>query len=107
MAAAAEAEAAEKEEGMEIKEEDGVKRDYFEPASSFQGARPGWCFKMGLRGLGYYRDSKQEVKAEKTEKKEEKKEKSEKSEKTEKTEKTEKSEKPAVKEEDEEKEKEA
>merc|ERR1712151_661544 len=60
MAAAAEAEAAEKEEGMDIKEEDGtVKRDFFEPASSFQGARPGWCFKMGLRGLGYYRDPKQ------------------------------------------------
>merc|ERR1712050_782314 len=90
MAAAQEAEAAEKEEGVEVKEEKGeVKRDNFEPAASFQGARPGWCFKMGVRGLGYYRDAKQEVKAEKTEKKEEKKEKSEKSEKTEKTEKTE------------------
>merc|ERR1712217_764372 len=67
MAAAAEAEAAEKEDGMEVKEEEGFKRDYFEPASSFQGARPGWCFKMGMRGLGYYRDAKQEVKEEKRE----------------------------------------
>merc|ERR1711870_151508 len=44
MAAAAEAEAAEREDGTDIKEEDGSKRDYFEPAASFQGARPGYCF---------------------------------------------------------------
>merc|ERR1712151_806212 len=74
MAAAAEAEAAEKEEGVEVKDEAGVaKREIFEPASAFAGARPGWAFKMGSRGLGYYRDAKQE--AVKAEKKEEKKEK--------------------------------
>jgi len=74
MAAAAEAEAAEKEEGVEVKDEAGVvKREAFEPAKEFQGARPGWAFKMGSRGLGYYRDAKQE--AVKAEKKEEKKEK--------------------------------
>merc|ERR1712113_1162560 len=72
MAAAAEAEAAEKDEGGEVKDEDGTtgKREYFEPASSFQGARPGFAFKMGPRGLGYYRDAKQEIA--KTEKKEQK-----------------------------------
>merc|ERR1712151_1283349 len=35
MAAAAEAEAAEKEEGAEVKEEDGPKKEQFEPAASF------------------------------------------------------------------------
>merc|ERR1712190_440654 len=69
MAAAAEAEAAEKEEGAEVKEEDGgAKKEQFEPAASFQGFRPGWCFKMGIRGLGYYRDKHQDVKEEKKEK---------------------------------------
>merc|ERR1712151_1247345 len=70
MAAAVEAEAAEKEEAMEggIKEEGG--KDAFEPCSSFKGARAGYCFKMGVRGLGYYRDKYQDIKAEKQEKKE-------------------------------------
>merc|ERR1712056_135608 len=73
MAAAAEAEAAEKEEGAEVKEEDGgAKKEQFEPAASFQGFRPGFVFKMGARGLGYYRDRVQEEKV-----KEEKKEKTE------------------------------
>jgi len=72
MTAAAEAEAAEKDEAGELKDEDGgaAKRDFFEPASSFQGARPGFAFKMGPRGLGYYRDAKQEqTKVEKKEQK--------------------------------------
>lgn len=82
MAAAAEAEAAEKEDGGEVKEETGVKREFFEAASKFEGARPGWAFKMGPRGLGYYRDVKQEVKLQepKDQVKEEKKEKQEKKE---------------------------
>ncbi|CAE8665970.1 unnamed protein product, partial [Polarella glacialis] len=29
----------------------------FNPSSSFQGARPGWVFKLGAQGLGYYFDS--------------------------------------------------
>lgn len=93
MAAAAEAEAAEKGEDTEIKDEDGTaKREYFEPAASFQGARLGFAFKMGPRGLGYYRDFKQELvpkgeKKEKVEKqeptvKEEEKKEGEKEEKT-------------------------
>merc|ERR1719379_3299067 len=94
MAAAAEAEAAEKEEGAEVKEEDGgTKKEQFEPAASFQGFRPGFVFKMGARGLGYYRDRVQEEKV-----KEEKKEKSEKVENA-KLEKSEKPEKPQVKDE--------
>ena len=28
----------------------------FEPCSGFQGARPGWAFKRGQWGVGYYRD---------------------------------------------------
>lgn len=28
----------------------------FDPSATFTGARPGWAFKMGGRGLGYYRD---------------------------------------------------
>ena len=28
----------------------------FEPCSGFQGARPGWAFKRGQRGVGYYGD---------------------------------------------------
>merc|ERR1712187_688379 len=69
MAAAAEAEAAEKEEELEgVKKEKGEKPENFEAASSFKGSRPGWCFKMGVRGLGYYRDKHQEVKEEKKEK---------------------------------------
>merc|ERR1712232_1058553 len=72
MAAAAEAEAAEKDEAAEVKEEDGgVKGLTFDPAQTFQGSRPGWCFKLGARCLGYYRDPKQEVKEEKKEKKKE------------------------------------
>merc|ERR1712187_251709 len=100
MAAAAEAEAAEKEEGAEVKEEDGGKKEQFEPAASFQGFRPGFVFKMGARGLGYYRDRVQEdkVKEEKKEKTETKPEKSEKLEHA-KPEKPEKSEKPQVKDE--------
>merc|ERR1711988_389364 len=67
MTAAAEAEAAEKEDGAEgVKEEAGGAT--FEACQSFQGARPGWCFKMGARGLGYYRDRVQDVKQEKKEK---------------------------------------
>merc|ERR1712146_843453 len=34
--------------------------DTFQAASSFQGARPGYVFKTGARGLGYYRDPKQQ-----------------------------------------------
>merc|ERR1719329_1625703 len=29
----------------------------FEPSESFRGARPGFVFKMGVKGLGYYEDS--------------------------------------------------
>merc|ERR1712039_42272 len=57
---AAEAAALQKEE--ELKEEAGDSRVAFEPASSFQGARPGYAFKTGARGLGYYLDPKQQVK---------------------------------------------
>ena len=35
-----------------------VVRDGFEPANRFAGARPGWVFKKGVDGLGYYRDAK-------------------------------------------------
>merc|ERR1712003_596424 len=87
MAAAAEAEAAEKEDA-EVKEEGKEEKLLFEPAASYQGTRPGYVFKMGARGLGYYRDRVQEEKV-KEEKKEEKTEKTEKVEKTEKTEKSE------------------
>merc|ERR1712232_431475 len=110
MAAAAEAEAAEKEEGLEgVKEEKG---ETFEPSSTFKGSRPGWCFKMGVRGLGYYRDKHQDVKGEKKEKseagvKEEDLTKDDtkevKDEKKEKVEKTEKAEKGQVKDEKKEK----
>jgi len=61
MATAQEEAAAEKEEEGVKEEDGGIKRESFEPASSFQGARPGYCFKMGSRGLGYYRDPKQDV----------------------------------------------
>jgi len=30
---------------------------FFEPSSSFQGAREGMCFKLGHLGLGYYKDT--------------------------------------------------
>jgi len=75
MAAAAEAEAAEREgEGEGVKEEGADAKQYFEPASSFQGQRPGFAFKMGPRGLGYYRDPKQDMlKGEKKEQKTEQK----------------------------------
>eukprot|EP00440_Ansanella_granifera_P073946 gb/GFBE01080240.1/.p1 GENE.gb/GFBE01080240.1/~~gb/GFBE01080240.1/.p1 ORF type:complete len:625 (+),score=114.11 gb/GFBE01080240.1/:1-1875(+) len=33
----------------------------FEPSDSFVGARPGWCFKLGDRGLGYYLDGSDDV----------------------------------------------
>ncbi|CAE7464130.1 PRPF6, partial [Symbiodinium pilosum] len=59
MATAQEEAAAEKDE-LDVKDEGGVKQESFEPATSFQGAKPGWCFKMGMRGLGYYRDPKQD-----------------------------------------------
>ncbi|CAE7896931.1 STA1 [Symbiodinium sp. KB8] len=59
MATAQEEAAAEKDE-LDIKDEGGVKQESFEPATTFQGAKPGWCFKMGMRGLGYYRDPKQD-----------------------------------------------
>merc|ERR1712151_1404239 len=57
------------EEAMEggVKEEGG--KDAFEPCSSFKGARPGYCFKMGVRGLGYYRDKYQDIKSDKKEEK--------------------------------------
>lgn len=60
MATAQEEAAAEKDE-LDVKDEGGVKMESFEPATSFMGARPGWCFKMGMRGLGYYRDPKQDL----------------------------------------------
>eukprot|EP00438_Fugacium_kawagutii_P008195 Skav212247 [mRNA] locus=scaffold999:27196:39716:- [translate_table: standard] len=60
MATAQEEAAAEKDE-LDVKDEGGVKMESFEPATSFMGARPGWCFKMGMRGLGYYRDPKQDM----------------------------------------------
>jgi hypothetical protein len=28
----------------------------FQPSSSFTGARPGFCFKLGVQGVGYYKD---------------------------------------------------
>ena len=31
--------------------------DTFTPASAFGGAKPGWVFKEGDRGTGYYRDN--------------------------------------------------
>ncbi|CAK9022989.1 unnamed protein product [Durusdinium trenchii] len=46
MATAQEEAAAEKDE-LDVKDEGGVKMESFEPATSFSGARPGWCFKMG------------------------------------------------------------
>jgi len=42
--------------------EDGT-ADFFEPAETFQGARPGLVFKTGSRGLGYYRDALQAASA--------------------------------------------
>jgi len=40
-------------------EQSGVweKQIAFRPASSFEGERPGWVFKKGERGLGYYSDT--------------------------------------------------
>merc|ERR1712194_687673 len=61
--AAAEAAELEEEEEADVKEEGGVKLKTFDPSPTFPGARPGWCFKLGARGLGYYRDSKQEIKS--------------------------------------------
>merc|ERR1719158_55147 len=55
------AEAAELQKEEEVKGE-GDTRTAFEAASSFQGARPGYVFKTGARGLGYYRDPRQDVK---------------------------------------------
>lgn len=56
------AEAAELQKEEDVKQEAGDSRATFEPASTFQGARPGYCFKTGARGLGYYLDPKQNVK---------------------------------------------
>jgi hypothetical protein len=56
------AEAADLQKEEELKQEAGDSRAAFEPASSFQGARPGYVFKTGARGLGYYLDPKQQVK---------------------------------------------
>lgn len=33
-----------------------VPADEFDPASEFRGTRPGWVFKTGVQGLGYYLD---------------------------------------------------
>lgn len=33
----------------------------FEASATFTGARPGMCFKLGSKGLGYYRDTKQDA----------------------------------------------
>lgn len=60
-AAAAAAEAAEEDAKEEIKDEPG-KPESFQPSAKFDGARPGFAFKLGPHGLGYYRDLKQEVK---------------------------------------------
>ena len=30
----------------------------YEEASEFGGKKDGWCFKLGSRGLGYYRDTR-------------------------------------------------
>ena len=40
------------------KDDVGVKDETFEPAIAFQGVRHGFCFKLGPRGLGSYRDLK-------------------------------------------------
>merc|ERR1719356_1842998 len=99
MAAAAEEQAADQQDGEGVKEEGAEGRMFFEPASSFQGARPGFVFKMGPRGLGYYRDAKQEMlKAEKKEQKEE--EKQEKKDDEKKEQKVEQKQEPTVKEEE-------
>ena len=28
----------------------------YEPAEAFEGGRPGWMFKSGVHGMGYYRE---------------------------------------------------
>jgi len=56
------AEAAELQKEEEVKAESGDSRVAFEASASFTGARPGYVFKTGARGLGYYRDAKQDVK---------------------------------------------
>lgn len=37
--------------------------DGFQPSSTFEGARPGWAFKMGPQGLGYYLDPRSDAAA--------------------------------------------
>jgi hypothetical protein len=39
----------------QTEEEDVVAEGDFEPAEAFTGVRDGFAFKMGSRGLGYYR----------------------------------------------------
>eukprot|EP00747_Dinoflagellata_sp_TGD_P184322 gnl/TRDRNA2_/TRDRNA2_39854_c0_seq1.p1 gnl/TRDRNA2_/TRDRNA2_39854_c0~~gnl/TRDRNA2_/TRDRNA2_39854_c0_seq1.p1 ORF type:complete len:674 (-),score=181.31 gnl/TRDRNA2_/TRDRNA2_39854_c0_seq1:66-1805(-) len=39
--------------------EDQEQYPAFTPSETFTGARPGYCFKLGDEGLGYYRDLKQ------------------------------------------------
>jgi len=57
------AEAAELQKQEEdVKQESGDARVTFEASASFTGARPGYVFKTCARGLGYYRDPKQDVK---------------------------------------------
>ena len=36
--------------------DDGLRVEDFEASSMFAGARPGWAFRGGDRGTGYYRD---------------------------------------------------
>ena len=46
----------EEEEDVPIKKKQPVARDGFEPSPKFTGGRPGWVFKAGPDGLGYYRE---------------------------------------------------
>ena len=48
----------EEEEDVPIKKKQPVARDGFEPSPKFTGGRPGWVFKAGPDGLGYYREGR-------------------------------------------------
>ena len=41
----------------------GASEGSFAPATSFNGARKGWVFKVGAKGLGYYIDASRHVTA--------------------------------------------
>merc|ERR1719333_2039904 len=43
-------------DAMEVGTKEVVPGAVFVPAAGFEGSRPGYVFKMGSRGLGYYKD---------------------------------------------------